>query len=297
MRIKPDFSKTAHWIAGAACLAFFGVLWLFLHLKHVNFNNASHIYENILHAFVSGSYTYNMNDFERPISVFGYHCYPIAFIFGLLLKVTGSFYAMLIVQAAAVASAAFAVFLSARKVLNNAGIALFFPVLFMGYFLTLHASTWSVNLNVISAAFTAWALYFMLLERFPAGLCLFLLALSCGENNAPFVTGAGLYLLACRKWKWGAVIGLAGILYFLAATKIALIANKGEYLYGPEKDNLVMLLVHPLQGIKDILLSRDNPETLLRLLYPLAFLPLFAPLKFVFLFCPTAVRRRRSSSM
>lgn len=192
-----------------------------------------------------------------------------------------------IIQSVAIASAAFPIFMLARRRFGSDLVALCFGLAYLLYPpAQFQNSSFTYGFHAVSLAIPLllWTIYFAE-KRSLVGLIVFgLLALCCKETVAVVIFTLGLYhCVVTRRWRIGLAVAAAGIGWFLVTTQLVIPRVADEpylftgYYYG-EKGNSIpqvagYLLTHPLATLQEIA-TMDKIAFVLQLLVPLCLLSL-----------------------
>lgn len=246
------------------------------------------------------------NNLEQVGNHLGLHMSPWLLVLAPGYALFQTPYYLLLIQTLALALGAWPLYLLAQKVLGNKSLSLvvvlsylLYPSLHWANFYDFHEITFFVPLFL--AAF-----YFMETQQWRwAGWFLFLAAL-VKEDAILAVIVAGIYLIFCRsslsgngvsglltaKRKFGLVVVMLALIYFVLAVKVFMPALGGGVL---RFDRYANFGDTPTEAIKTAITSPVlvaqtvfTPEKLLYmfiLLFPVAFLPIFSPRTWI-LFLP-----------
>jgi uncharacterized membrane protein len=228
------------------------------------------------------------NNCLGEISRLAIHFEPIMFPLSLLYLIAPSPKTLQFVQALIVASGAFPAFWIAMRRLRSPFAGIVFAAAYL-LFPTLQAAvTDDFHAVTLSAAFLLFALYFMLSRNNVGLIIACLLALSTKEEIPLDVALIGLSILVLQRRArlgWGIVaLAMVWLVAELAIMHIAsplgqspTVARYSQFGASPGQVALYVL-THPVQVVRDYIVSPDRIVYLRTLLAPLAYLPLLAPL-------------------
>jgi uncharacterized membrane protein len=222
------------------------------------------------------------------ISRLAIHFEPILFPLSLLYLIAPSPKTLLLVQALIVASGALPAFGLALRRLASPFAGIVFAVIYLLFPALQAAVTYDFHAVTLSAAFLLFALYFML-SRNNVGLIIScLLALSTKEEIVVDVALIGLSIVVLQRrarlgWSLVALSALwlvveLAIMHAASPLGHSPTASRYAQLGGSPLAVGWYLLTHPVEIVRDYLLSPARMFYLRTLLSPLAYLPLFAPL-------------------
>ncbi|HKW20254.1 MAG TPA: DUF2079 domain-containing protein [Ktedonobacterales bacterium] len=228
------------------------------------------------------------NNCLGDISRLAIHFEPIMFPLSLLYLIAPSPKTLQFVQALIVASGAFPAFWIAMRRLRSPFAGSVFAAAYLLFPSLQAAVTDDFHAVTLSAAFLLFALYFML-SRNDIGLIIAcLLALATKEEIPLDVALIGLSIVLLQRRSrlgWGivalAMVWLVAELAIMhAASPLGQSPTVARYSqFGGSPGQVALyVLTHPVQVVRDYILSPDRIFYLRTLLAPLAYLPLFAPL-------------------
>jgi uncharacterized membrane protein len=221
-------------------------------------------------------------------SMLGMHFTPILYGVAGLYRLWESPRALLVLQAAALASALVPAFLLARRELGAGLLAWLFTFALLAFLPFRAMALWDFQPSSLAVPLVLWALWGAATDRAWA-LCLGLLAAClCKESGFLAAAGVGLYLAASGRRALGlsiAGLGLAGFLvtvgwvipHFRGGPDFFL-HDRYAYLSGGSLSGLMLApLRHPVLVLQHLVWPPRKIEYLLRLFAPLAFLSLARP--------------------
>ena len=216
------------------------------------------------------------------------HFEPVLALVGVIYAVAPSPVTLLVIQVLVVASGAFPAFWIASRRLHSSLAGVAFAGLYLAYPALQAAVASDFHAVTLSAALVLFALYFML-SRNNVGLWVAcVLAMMTKEEVPLLIIMLGLSIAALqRRWRLGlALAGVAAAYLGVAVLVLHLssplghspTANRYGYLGATPLQALAFVLTHPLQVIRDDLLSPDRVDYLRKLLAPTGYLALLGPL-------------------
>ncbi|HEU4781768.1 MAG TPA: DUF2079 domain-containing protein [Ktedonobacterales bacterium] len=228
------------------------------------------------------------NNCLGDISRLAIHFEPIMFPLSLLYLIAPSPKTLQFVQALIVASGAFPAFWLAMRRLRSPFAGIVFAAAYLLFPALQAAVTDDFHAVTFSAAFLLFALYFMLSRNNVGLIIACLLALSTKEEIPLDVALIGLSIIVLQRRArlgWGIVaLSMVWLVAELAVMHIAsplgqspTVARYSQFGASPGQAALYVL-THPVQVMRDYVLTPDRIVYLRTLLAPLAYLPLFAPL-------------------
>ncbi|MFN2608717.1 MAG: DUF2079 domain-containing protein [Acidimicrobiales bacterium] len=221
----------------------------------------------------------------RGLNFFGHHVNPILLLLVPFYWFGGGPHLLLVVQVAAQASGAVAVYLLARDLFGGAR----WPALALAPVILLHPSyqfmTWEFfhpdALAVAPVLFAYWAARTRRWRWFALSA---LVAVACKEDVALAMAVMGLLIAARGDRRIGLVVAALSTAWFFVATRVIIPAANG---IGPFYDTFfgefgnspgavaTRMLTHPGQ-VLDVVTRRDRLDYYRMMLSPFAFLPLVA---------------------
>ncbi len=228
------------------------------------------------------------NNCLGDVSRLAIHFEPIMFPLSLLYLVAPSPKTLQFVQALIVASGAFPAFWLAMRRLRSRFAGIVFAAAYLLFPSLQAAVTDDFHAVTLSAAFLLFALYFML-SRNNIGLVIAcLLALSTKEEIPLDIVLIGLSIIVLQRRArlgWGLVaLAMAWLVVELAIMHLAsplgqspTVARYAQFGASPGQVALYVL-THPVQVLRDYVLTPDRIVYLRTLLASVAYLPLLAPL-------------------
>ncbi len=218
------------------------------------------------------------------------HIEPILLPISLLYLIYSSPKTLLIVQTLAIGLGAWPLFLIARRKLRSGWSALAFSAAYLLLPALEAANLFEFHAVVIAPVFLLFTFYFaektpgkQPLTRYLPVYGFALLAMSCKEDIPLLIFTMGLYFVVARKWESGFPLLVLGSLWFYIAIYVVYPAvRQGDgspfmRYYQDFGDNplaiVSTLLTHP-QLTANTLLTRDNLNYTVGLLFPFGFLPI-----------------------
>ena len=228
------------------------------------------------------------NNCLGDVSRLAIHFEPIMFLLSLLYLIAPSPKTLQFVQALIVASGAFPAFWLAMRRLRSPFAGTVFAAAYLLFPSLQAAVTDDFHAVTLSAAFLLFALYFMLSRNNIGLIIACLLALSTKEEIPLDVALIGLSIVVLQRRArlgWGLVaLSMVWLAAELAIMHIASPLGQSptvarySQLGGSPGQVALYMLTHPVQVVRDYVLSPDRIVYLRTLLAPVAYLPLVAPL-------------------
>jgi uncharacterized membrane protein len=216
-------------------------------------------------------------------SRFAIHVEPILVPLSLLYVVWADPRIILIVQACVVACGALPLYLLARDLLRRPLLALVVPVGYLAHPSLQNAVLDDFHAVALSAAFLAWAIFFVYRENLAGFTIAAVLSAATKEEVGLTVAGLGVWLALKGRRRAGATAVFLGVAWFLICLQVIVPhfnpAGRSPYLarYGYLGHGLISivggLLTDPARAL-DALVRPDRQAYLLYLLHPLGLLPL-----------------------
>ncbi len=267
-------------------------------LRHRHFTSSAYdlaIFDQAIWRYSNFEPPYVTVRSNRPSeNLLGDHFHPILVLLAPLYWLVNSVEALLVAQALLFAAAIIPIFLFTEKRLGPTAAYLFSAsyALFWGVQKAVEFDFHEISFAV---PLLALAIYFMDDKRWrPYFVCLALLLLT-KESLSVTVFFFGVYLVLTRQFKQGLISMCAGLVWFLAATKIFIpylldpgttrADRPGYYRYwsyhqfGPGPlSALVTIIKRPLLLIQTLLSPAEKLRTYWLLFHPFLFLALLSPL-------------------
>jgi uncharacterized membrane protein len=228
------------------------------------------------------------NNCLGDISRLAIHFEPIIFPLSLLYVIAPSPKTLQFVQALIVASGAFPTFWLAMRRLRSPFAGIVFAAAYLLFPSLQAAVTDDFHAVTLSAAFLLFALYFMLSRNNVGLIIACLLALSTKEEIPLDVALIGLSIVVLQRRArlgWG-LVALAMVWLVVELAIMHLVSPLGQSptvarysQFGDSPGQVALyVLTHPVQVLRDYVLTPDRIVYLRTLLAPVAYLPLLAPL-------------------
>jgi uncharacterized membrane protein len=190
------------------------------------------------HKFLCGTWDLGIFEslFQNMLSGGGYRDYRGPFDhFQLAGVVFLPFYALwrdgrllLVLQTAALAAAAWPLYLVAREVGGRAVMGVTVVIAYLLYPFLSSANLYDFHILCLSPFFFFWMLYWMVRRRWGLYALFTLLLLTVKESEAILVLGAGLYLLSRKEWRAGTLTVVGALLWGYLSIFVMLPAITGE---------------------------------------------------------------------
>lgn len=228
------------------------------------------------------------NNCLGDISRLAIHFEPIMFPLSLLYLIVPSPKTLQFAQALIVASGAFPAFWIAMRRLRSPFAGIVFAAAYLLFPSLQAAVTDDFHAVTLSAAFLLFALYFMLSRNNVGLIIACLLALSTKEEIPLDVALIGLSIVVLQRRArlgWG-LVALAMVWLVAELAIMHLVSPLGQSptvarysQFGASPGQIALyVLTHPVQVMRDDVLTPDRIVYLRTLLAPVAYLPLLAPL-------------------
>jgi uncharacterized membrane protein len=228
------------------------------------------------------------NNCLGDVSWLAIHFEPIMFPLSLLYPVAPSPKTLQFVQTLIVASGAFPAFWLAMRRLRSPFAGIVFAAAYLLFPSLQAAVTDDFHAVTLSAAFLLFALYFMLSRNNIGLITVCLLALSTKEEIPLDVALIGLSIVVLQRRArlgWGLVaLAMVWLVVELAIMHLAgplgqspTVVRYAQFGASPGQVALYVL-THPVQILRNYILTLDRIVYLRTLLAPVAYLPVFAPL-------------------
>ncbi|MCP4373295.1 MAG: DUF2079 domain-containing protein [Deltaproteobacteria bacterium] len=215
------------------------------------------------------------------------HFEPILLLLTPVYALFPSPQTLLVLQVVIVSLGAIPVFLLAQKVLVSDLAALIFAVIYLLFPALQGALVFDFHALALAPAFLAWALWFMVTQRYGLVLIMVLLAMGCKENVALMVFMLGGYITFIqRQYRWGAIISGIAIVWFIAVNFLIIpwASPTGDNIHltryshwGNNMHEIIQnLAFHPVAMLQFIF-EGDRLNYWFRVTMPVAFIALVEP--------------------
>jgi uncharacterized membrane protein len=220
-------------------------------------------------------------------SMFGMHFMPVLYGVAALYRLWESPRALLVLQAAALASSVIPAFLLARERLGAGRLAWLFAFAWLAFLPLRAMALWDFQPSSLAVPCLLWALWGAETSRTWALALGLGAACLCKETGFLAAAGLGLYLTRGERRRLGWAIAGLGVAGFLAAVGWLIPHARGgpdfflhdryAYLGDGLGEILLAPVRHPLRVLEGLVWPPRKIEYLLRLFGPFAFLSLVRP--------------------
>ncbi len=216
----------------------------------------------------------------------GTHFDPIIALLAPLYLIYSGPETLLIVQTIALALGGWPIFWLTKEKLSSSWGGVVFVIVYLAFPALEGANLSEFHAVTLGASLLTWAFYFLHQER----RCLFvlfaILAMMCKENIPLIVGMMGLYALFIERKKWGIVVLLTSLAWFIIAVKVVIPSfnESGRsfhldhygYLGNSVEEVLINAVTKPYLVLNNF---RDELKVayLIRLFFPIGYLSLLAP--------------------
>lgn len=226
---------------------------------------------------------FRMTTFYPAESRLYYHVEPIFLILAPLYLFWQDGRFLLLIQTVILALGAIPVFLIAREKLKDNFAALSLGIVYL-LFPAIHQAN-AVDFHPLSlgTTFILFAFYWFLKDKYFLSFSFFSLAIFCREEYAAMVFLFGLYfIIARRKWRFGALLSIFGLGWFLFVLLYIIptfspsdsVMQFGIYAHlGGSPTEIINNIIDDPGGFLGLLVSTSRVSYLLYLLAPLCLLP------------------------
>lgn len=223
---------------------------------------------------------------DKLLSHFAVHFSPIFYLIlpGYMLFDTPDF--LLIIQAFAICSGAFPIFLICRHYQLNSSVSLLVAATYLLYPGTVSPAMFDFHENKFLTVLILWMIYFFEKKKAVPMYVFMVLTLMVKEDASIYVFFIGLFILLVRKsFIHGSIMAVSSLLYFFIA--VTLVAKSGEgvtdlhfidYLLEGESGFIMVaknIILNPAYFTRNIF-TKAKLEFILYMMLPLLFLPIIS---------------------
>lgn len=237
-------------------------------------------------------------------NLLGDHFHPILIILAPLYWISSSVNMLLIVQGCLFALAILPIWLFVKKRLGKIP-AYCFVLAYATFWGTLNAVAFDFHEIAFAVPIIAFMIYFIEEKKWRHYFIALALLLLVKEDMSILVAFFGIYLLAKKELKRGAISLVAGVTWFFLATKLFIpffAGASGAYAYwtytqlGPDPiSSIVAIIKNPMLLYTTMVNPKTKTQTAKAIFYPFFLLPFFSPL--IILAVPLISERFLSTNM
>lgn len=256
-------------------------------------NDLGH-FDQAIWGTVNGHPLLSTDVFNYPINRLGIHFDPVLFLFAPLYKVYPSVFWLTFAQSAALAFAAYPIYLIALHVSGSKKIGVLWGISYLFNPFLISAASWDFHPVSLATLFLAISLLAVVQRRIKLLLFASFMLLICKEHMGVTVAGLGLlYGLHNRQWKTATifiVLGMASAFIVLVLvmpaysptnehlmiSKDSILASRYQWLGTSIGEILETCFTRPFYVIKTLFLEMGGGRYLFSLLVFFLFLPLLA---------------------
>ncbi|MGF1509130.1 MAG: DUF2079 domain-containing protein [Myxococcota bacterium] len=210
--------RSAPWIFGTACSAYFFAL---TYVRHVQFGSGSRDMGLFTQSVWLLSRGYSPNNTILGMNAFGDHMEWIDLLVAPLMWLWNDGGTLLLVQAVCVGMGAVPVFRLASHHLGSPTAGVLAAVAYFGAYDIVSAIEFDWNPTTLSIGFFPWAAEAALSRRYRTMGCFLVLIALCKENLVLYVAAFGVVLFLWRApWRVAATVLLAALAFFVVEMKI-----------------------------------------------------------------------------
>lgn len=283
-KIKKSYiaNKMGYWLVGASSLVL--VAYEYLCYRSLRFPMLDlGLFNRHMYSLVHLDFSANP---LKGINLLGDHAHYFLLPLAPFYALWQSPVFLLVVQALAISFSAYPIYLIAKHYFKSEKIAFLWAVIYLSFFGFWAALSYPFHDSPVAVLPIAWALYHLVVNNNYRRLAIWLIILCLvREDMALVATMFGLYTaLFDKKYRFGGVVIVASLTYFLVVTRVFLPAmGTGTYLYGDNPfgssfiDIIKATFTQPHNVIKELFLPKAKLQTLLYMLFSFGGLPLLAP--------------------
>ncbi len=209
-----------NWVFSLSCLIGAALYCVISISKHLHFGSTGFdlvIFDQAVRHY--SEFTAPASSFRGYDNLLGDHFHPILALLAPLYWIYNSPITLLVAQALLIISACLPIYLYIKRKLGIKS-AILLNIAFILNAALLRAVYFDFHEIAFAIPLIAWAIYFMDLKAWRRFYIAIILLLLVKENMSIVVAFFGIYLLITKQLKHGLILLSAGIVWFLAATKI-----------------------------------------------------------------------------
>jgi len=227
-------------------------------------------------------------EFQKNVSRLAIHFDPILIFFAPIYWLFRTPDVLLIGQTLILATGAIAVYLIAKKLLENKPMALLFSISYLTFFPIERANLFDFHAVVLATSFLLWMIYFSLEKKRVATLVFMILALLTKEHVGLIIFLFGGYIFLFKKEKkFGLLVTLLGLIFFLFSFFLVIpyfrqqthFALKYYADFGETPTQVILGVLKKPSLILKYLLQPESRQYLSRLFLPHLPYILFSPIE------------------